>query len=172
MELFKHLVEISLSRVLDLRPLKDFLSAAATYPLILSTKVSHPLYHSITHVPTHKCKHKLVQQIDCLIENRHRPRQRYCACIIFQNLISRQPKRQEHETRIWPRNAVEGHNCSHRGSDQAQAPVVNMVEAIWSLVSGDSEEATGCMAGYVRVRAAGKELLELVGDGHAVECQY
>ena len=47
--------------------------------------------------------------------------------------------------------------------------MVKVIETVWSLASGDTEKASGSMAGDVRIGAVGDELLDLVGYGHAVE---
>lgn len=47
--------------------------------------------------------------------------------------------------------------------------MVEMVQAVWSLASGDAKEASTGMAGDVGVGTAVDELLQLVRYGHTVE---
>lgn len=47
--------------------------------------------------------------------------------------------------------------------------MVKVVQAVWCPASRDTEEIAGCVARDIGVWAAGDDLLELVGHGHAVE---
>lgn len=103
-----------------------------------------------------------MHQINNLLIDRPSPRRRRCARRVLQSLIAEQSQSHEHERAVRADDAVVRHRRSDGTRQDAQTPVMDVVENVGMAVAIDAKELADRLAGDVGVWSIGEELLELL----------